>query len=158
MGILSWTPEGIFCPLCGKMHRWEGKNLKSHDVNNKYKYSCKCGGKQVDIEIWHEDKYIYIESTMLCDRVNDKIFGKTDVNLIKLEDPISILGFVIVDHIPLITSIITDDAVNQIACENHCEFYETCNVAIIGNNYHWNDSNLKLEFIISFHWLEADEE
>jgi len=130
--ILRRTPSKIFCPLCGQWHKWEGGTLKSHDEENPYKYLCECEGG-VEINIWHEDGYICIESSDLCSRINDMIYGKVFMNL--SEDK---------NQIELVTCIIADNPINSRECCDEC-----CNLCLLGDKHNWDDvDELELKFIL----------
>lgn len=136
--ILRRTPSKIFCPLCRKWHKWEGGTLKSHGNGNPYKYSCECGEQGVDIEIWHEDQHICIESTYLCDRINDNVYGRVNMNLIESRNQIN-----------LEASIIADYPVNSVECCEDCD--ECCNLCKIGDKHDWKeDDELEIKFILKF--------
>ena len=135
--ILRLTPRRVFCPLCGDWHDWEGKTLQSYSEDEPYEYEC----GNVTLKFSVDDDCINIDSSDLCDKVNDSIVGVVHLKDIEcdLRNPI----------IKFSTMISTDEIVCSGECEN-CE--SRCNLPNIGDERDDDDDEfkLKLEFKFEF--------
>lgn len=137
--IFRLTPKRIHCPICDSWHDWEGKTLQSYDKQNPYIFICK-DAIRVELRLWVEDDCLSIESSHLCDKINNCIYDTIfldDINC-DMEEPI----------IRFSTSISTDD----IICSDECTYCDSCCLPECGDKRDDGDDEyqLNLEFEIEF--------
>ena len=144
--MLGLKPIKIFCPLCGKWHKWKGINLDYHDKYDKYEYWCY--DNDTDIVIWLEDKKIHVKSTEICARDACLINDSVDYADIEYDSEESEIKF----EVPVRISREMDSE----SCRNsECSNCKKCYLPTIWDNgkyeqVWYNSYKLMLEFKIKF--------
>ena len=137
--IFRLTPKRIHCPICDSWHDWEGKTLQSYNKQNPYIFTCE-DAYIVELRLWVEDDSLIIQSSHLCDKINNSIYDTIfldDINC-DMEEPI----------IKFSTSIYTD----EIICSDECTYCDSCCLPECGDKRDDGDDEYKLnlEFEIEF--------
>lgn len=133
--ILRLTPKRFFCPLCGDWHDWEGKTLQSYDEDNPYKYEC---GDGVELSLWCNDDCICINSSDLCDKINNYIDGEVYFEDIECDAKEPVIKF---------STLISTD---EIVCSGECDYCDGCNLPSIGDKRCNDDDEFELELEFKF--------